>query len=142
MELDIVTHTPALIGVIFDSKVIFNVLEEDTEFLNSGLSIINHIKNDKNRFVAKIIESQSYDSIRVIYDDKFVFGDFYDLNNENREDFVSIMNLIRENADYKYFYFLELETSTLIVKIPEINIMYALDYNNSEDVRKLINLII
>ena len=141
MEIDIYKSQPSLAGIIFTNKVIYNIVQEDSDFLNTGLSIINHLKRDKNKYVATIIESQSYDCIKTIYDDCIKFGPFYDLNNENREEFSSFMNILHNSEDFEYMYFLDLDSDTLIVKIPEIVTTYALDYNNSEDVRKLINLI-
>lgn len=142
MDIEIKGSQPqAFVGVAFSDKIIFNILDEDVSFFNSGLSIIAQIKHDKNNFVAKIIESQSYNSIKCIFDDKIVFSDFYDLRNENRESFKEIMNLIQHNEVYQYFYILDLDSDLLLIKIPEISLMYALDYNNSEDIRKYINTI-
>ena len=84
MEFDLESQdNPALVGVIFGNKVIYNILENDTDFLNTGLSIIHHLKRDKNKYIADIIESQSYNSIKYIFDDEIRFGSVLDLQNEN-----------------------------------------------------------
>ena len=119
MEKDIIeSNNQAFVGVAFHSKVIFNVVDNDGGFMSTGLSIIQHIKTNKNKFVAKIVESQSYNSIKYILDDKICFSDFYDLNNENKESFVDILRLINDTSAYHYFYVLDLDSNTLIIKIP------------------------
>lgn len=131
----------AFIGVIFHDKVIFNVLMNDVDFLNTGLSIIHHLKRDRNKFIAKIIESQSYESIKYIFDDKIIFNELYDLNNQNTESFQDVMRLVQEQNNYDYFYMLDTNSNTLLIKVPTINEIFALDYTNSSDVREVINKI-
>lgn len=141
MEQDVIEKVEAFVGVAFHDKVIFNIVENDGEFINTGLSIIHHLKNDKNGFIAKIIESQSYNSIRYIFDDKLCLSDFYDKNNENKESYEDIMNLINNENGYQNFYIFDVESNTLIIKIPQINKIFALDYTSSHDVRDIINTI-
>lgn len=142
MELDIIDPEPqAFIGVGFHNRVIFNIVEEDAGFMSTGLSVIQWLKRDRNKFVSTIIESQSYNSIKYIFDDKIEFTEFYSFDNENRESFQDILGLIKKCDSYKHFYIYDVESDTIILKIPELPEIYALDYNNSKDVRKIINSI-
>ena len=131
----------AFIGVAFNSKVIFSVLEHDVDFLKSGLSIIQHLKHDKNKFIARIIESQSYDSIKYIFDDEIIFSEFYDITNENSEPFTDVMNLVNNENEYHYFYIYDYDSDTLIIKIPDIPSVILIDYKDTSQVRDLINTI-
>ena len=131
----------AFVGVSFNDKVIYNLVENDVDFLNTGLSIIQHLKNDKNNFIGDMIKAQSYDTIKYIFDDEIRFGEVFDKNNENRETFSEVFRLIQENNDYDYFYIVDMEKDELIIKIPEFEQIQLLEYKNNEDVRNLINSI-
>ena len=142
MDIDLKEYEPhAFIGVAFTDKVIFNSLEHDVDFLNTGLSIIQHVKRDKNKYISKIIESQSYGSIKYIFDDKIILGEYIDSKNENRESFSELIQLLQSDNYYRYFYILDLNTNKLVVKIPEIQGIIAIDYTNEKDVRDIINTI-
>lgn len=141
MEQDVIEKVGALVGVAFHDKVIFNIVENDGEFFNTGLSIVHHLKNDKNKFMAKIIESQSYNSIRYIFDDKMCFSSFYSKDNQNKESYEDILHIINDENGYEHFYIFDVESNTLIIKIPQIDKIFALDYTSSHDVRDIINTI-
>ena len=131
----------AFVGVAFNAKVIFSILDYDVEFLKSGLSIIQHLKTNKNEFIARIIASQSYDSIKYIFDDEIIFSEFYDITNENVESFSDVMTLITNNNNYNYFYIYDYESDSMIIKIPEIPSIISIDYKDPSQVRDLINTI-
>jgi len=142
MELEVQEYSkPALIGVIFTNRVIYNIVEEDTDFNNTGLCLIEYINRNKTEFVYNMIKAQLYDSIKYILNDKIVFSEFYDLNNENRVTLKEMMNLINKDNVYEYFYFLDLESNSIIIKVPELDKIYALDYTNKNDVDALFNVI-
>lgn len=138
IDLDTELSIPALIGVAFGNRVIFNIVDRDPDFIHTGLSVIQQLKNNKNEFIAKLIESQSYNSIKHIFDDEVKFGDYYDKHNENIESYSEIMRLIQEENSYEYFYIVDMESDTLIIKIP-LNPLVALDYTHSNEVRDFIN---
>lgn len=124
----------AFVGVSLSSKIIYNVLENEIEFKLSGISIINQLNKNPNEFMGKVIESQNYDSIKFIYDNNIIFGDFFNYNNENIETFDNVYTLMQESKDYEYFYIYDNEQKVLIVKTPYTDII-ALDYKNIFDVQ-------
>ncbi len=141
MELDYEKDDSALVGVAFNKTVIYNIVERDGEFGNTGMSIINFLKTDKNKFMSEIIASQSYESIKLIFDDHIILGELYDKSNTNVEDFSEIYNFMKSETDYEIFYIFDLLNDVLIIKIPELPSVHAIDYKKSSDVRDFINKI-
>ena len=137
---DVEVNKCAFVGVVFSNKIIYNVVENEGEFEYTGMSVIQFLKNDKNKFISLLMESQSYDSIKYLFDDKMVFGDGYDKSNSNYESFEDIYHLMKNSEIFEYFYIYDMSNDTLIVKIPESGII-GLDYKNSKDIRKFINSI-
>lgn len=129
----------AFVGVSFSNKIIYNIIERDGEFRNTGISLINFLKTNKNLFVAKLIESQSYDSIKMLLDNDLVFGNFYDSNNSNMESFKEVYKLMNEKNSFNHYYIFDIIEDLLIIKTPEINEVSAIDYKNSVDVNNFIN---
>lgn len=136
-EIDI--ETPAFVGISFSNKVIYNIVDTEGEFFNTGMSIVSFLKHNKNKFMAKVIESQSYNSIKVLLDDSVVFGEFYDTQNTNIESFQSVYNIMNNEGSFEYFYIYDIIEDLLFVKVPEFDEVVAIDYKNSNDVRKFIN---
>lgn len=141
MELDYEKDDSALVGVAFNKTVIYNIVERDGEFGNTGMSIINFLKTDKNKFMSEIIASQSYESIKLIFDDHIILGELYDKSNTNVEYFSEIYNFMKSETDYEIFYIFDLLNDVLIIKIPELPSVHAIDYKKSSDVRDFINKI-
>lgn len=141
MELDYEKDDNALVGVAFNKTVIYNIVERDGEFGNTGMSIINFLKTDKNKFMSEIIASQSYESIKLIFDDHIILGELYDKSNTNVEYFSEIYNFMKSETDYEIFYIFDLLNDVLIIKIPELPGVHAIDYKKSSDVRDFINKI-
>jgi len=137
---EIKRDTPGLLGVSFGNKIIYNVIMQEAEFSYSGLSIINYLKYNKNDFVANIVMSQSYNNIKLVFDDSFVFGDFYDITNTNIESFSGVYNLMKESDVFEYFYIYDYIEDMLIIKVPELLEPVALDYKNSKDVRDYLHI--
>jgi hypothetical protein len=129
----------AFIGAAFSDKIIYNIVERDGEFINTGKSIINFLKYNKNKFVGKLIESQSYDSIRILLDDKMVYGNYFSNQNSNIDSFTDVYTLINKTNNWKYFYIYDIFKDLLYIKIPEINHIVALDYKNDMDTKNFIN---
>ena len=141
MELDYEKDDNALVGVAFNKTVVYNIVERDGEFGNTGMSIINFLKTDKNKFMSEIIASQSYESIKLIFDDHIILGELYDKSNTNVEYFSEIYNFMKSETDYEIFYIFDLLNDVLIIKIPELPSVHAIDYKKSSDVRDFINKI-
>ena len=141
MELETEIDNSAFVGIAFNQNVIYNVVERDAEFIHTGMSIINFLKNDKNKFLSDIIQSQSYESIKLIFDDNILYGEFYDKNNSNIDSFDDVYTLMIEQNNYEYFYVYDFVNDVLIVKIPEEPEIIALNYKDSYDVRDFINRI-
>lgn len=131
-ELD--PENSALVGILFGNKVIFNMVDNDGDFNQTGKSIITFLKTNNNKFVSLIIESQSYNGIKYIFDDKMIFKEFDDSNNKNIENLDSLYNIIERGEEISYLYIYDFFNDILLIKIPDMNLI-ALDYKNSEDVR-------
>lgn len=133
------SDTSAFVGISFSTHVVYNIVEREGEFEYTGLSIIQYLKRDKNKFIAKIIESQSYESIEVILDDEIVFGDHFDNSNTNMHSFADVYNIMGGKNNVNYFYIYDMSQDVLIVKTPQLNEPIAIDYNISSDVRNFLN---
>jgi hypothetical protein len=129
----------AFVGVSCSNKIIYNIVERDGEFENTGLSIINYLKYDKNKFLSDFFKSQSYEGIKLLLDDEFILGNFYNSQNINSDTLKGIQKLISESEIFKYFYIYNILDDVLIIKTPEMRKLIALDYKNSNDVRNFIN---
>lgn len=122
----------ALVGVLLGNKVIYNVVNNDVHFNETGRSIISLLNNNNNYFISEIIKSQSYNSIKYIFDDKIVFGEPYFHNNKNIDTLDLILKI---EIDYIYIY--DIENDLLLIKQPRKKLI-ALDYKISSDVRNFI----
>lgn len=122
----------ALVGVLLGNKVIYNVVNNDVHFNETGRSIISLLNNNNNYFISEIIKSQSYNSIKYIFDDKIVFGEHYSHNNKN----IDTLDLILK-IDINYIYIYDIENDLLLIKQPRKKLI-ALDYKISSDVRNFI----
>lgn len=122
----------ALVGVLLGNKVIYNIVDNDVHFNETGRSIISLLNNNNNYFISEIIKSQSYNSIKYIFDDKIVFGEHYSHNNKN----IDTLDLILK-IDINYIYIYDIENDLLLIKQPRKNLI-ALDYKISSDVRNFI----
>lgn len=125
-------NNPALVGVLFGSHLIYNILDFDTSFQLTGLSIIHFLKTNKNKFISEIILSQSYNGIKYIMDDKILFNDFYNGNEQNLENFNKFSKKILN--DFEDIYIYDVLNDLLLLK--DNNELLALDYTNSRDVRQ------
>lgn len=128
-------NNSALVGVLFGSHLVYNVLDFDTSFQLTGLSIIHYLKTNKNKFISEIILSQSYNGIKYIMDDKIVFNDFYHNNEQNIENFNRFSKKIL--SDFEDVYIYDVVNDLLLIK--DNNELLALEYNNSIDVRNYLN---
>ena len=97
-----VNHTPAVDGFALGDRVIFNVVEREGSFGYTGMSIIHSLKRNRNKFVAKIFQSQSYDTIKELFDDKLVFGKFNNTEKLNIESFQRVYDMMVNNDGYFY----------------------------------------
>ena len=130
----------ACVGVAFGNKVIYNIVEKDAEFINTGLSICNYLIRDRNKFVSRIIESQSYDGISIILDDEIRFNKFYDSSFSTIDNYSTLLSLMEDNSIYEYFYIYDYVNDMLIVKTPLIKEPVALNYKSATDVRDFIKI--
>lgn len=135
---DYETEKPAVVGILIDSKVIYNIVEFDTEFSQTGRSIINFLKHNNNLFVSKIFESQSYNGIKHIFDDSMIFGDFDSSSTRNTDSYDSFNKLIYTNS-YDTYYIYDYNNDILLLKVKDSD-LFALDYKSNQDVREFIRL--
>jgi hypothetical protein len=130
-------ETSAFVGVAFSSEVIYNYVQQEGEFNSTGASIIEFLREDKNKFVAKLIESQSYECIKLLFDDDMIFDKMYDKTNTNNEPFKYIYEYMEDGDLFEYFYIYDFLNDVLIVKTPYSKPI-ALDYKSDEDVEYFI----
>lgn len=135
------SDVPAFVGVSFSNHVVYNMVETDGEFEYTGLSIINFLNNNKNKFVSDIILSQSYDGIELLLDDQMKFGNLYDTQNTNIDSFADVYSVMCEKDSVDYYYIYDAVEDLLFIKTPELRDPMAVDYKNSADVRNFRNLI-
>jgi hypothetical protein len=131
----------ALVGIAIDSKIIYNIVEQDGEFDNTGLSIINYLKTNRNGFISNIFASQSYNGIKLLLDDKMLFNGKNEHDNINIDSYGDTIEKIESNANFDFIYIYDLIQDLLLIKTPQNESVIALNYNNSTDVRNFINTI-
>lgn len=131
----------AFVGVSFSNHIIYNIVEEEGEFELTGLSIINYLNSDKNKFMADIMLGQSHDCIKLLLDDHMEYGEYQDDQNTNIITFNKLYNLMSTHEEIEYYYVFDVLENLLFVKTPELIEPIAIDYKNSQDVRNFRNKI-
>lgn len=131
-------NSHALVGVLYGETLIYNVLDFDTCFQLTGLSIIQYLKINKNKFISDIILSQSYNGIKYIMDDSMIYNDFYNNNEQNIYNFNRVADKILKEFQIIYIY--DVNSDMLLLKDSEQFI--ALDYTNAKDVRDYLNNVV
>ena len=134
----------AFIGVLFNTDIIFNVVKHEGEFKHTGLSIINSLKLNKNKFIADVIRSCNYECISRVYDNEFVYSKNVKemSNNINMDSFASFHSMMAVEEEILHFYVYDVKKDVIYIKTPELNNIVALEYLNNKDVREIINKLI
>lgn len=103
----------AFVGVNFLGSVVHCCLNEDDE-----AAILRFIERDRNLFVSKIIESQSYASVQKITDMKFIFSDYFDETNNRVDNISDVYHLMNDDVNYgiEKFYILDVVSRVLTIK--------------------------
>jgi len=125
----------AFVGVAIGGKVVYNYVEDEGEFHDTGISIINSLNDDRNKFISNIFESQSYVNIKLLLDNSMVFGEIYGKDNQNVESFKYIYSYMEDGDLFDYYYIYDMDKDVIIIKTPECDTVVALDYKNDEDVQ-------
>lgn len=131
-------NSHALVGVLYGETLIYNVLDFDTCFQLTGLSIIQYLKINKNKFISDIILSQSYNGIKYIMDDSMLYNEFYNNNEQNVYNFNRVADMLLKEFQIIYIY--DVNSDMLLLKDSERFI--ALDYTNAKDVRNYLNNVV
>ncbi len=131
-------NSHALVGVLYGETLIYNVLDFDTCFQLTGLSIIQYLKINKNKFISDIILSQSYNGIKYIMDDSMLYNEFYNNNEQNVYNFNRVADKLLKEFQIIYIY--DVNSDMLLLKDSEQFI--ALDYTNAKDVRNYLNNVV
>jgi hypothetical protein len=131
-------NSHALVGVLYGETLIYNVLDFDTCFQLTGLSIIQYLKINKNKFISDIILSQSYNGIKYIMDDSMLYNEFYNNNEQNVYNFNRVADMLLKEFQIIYIY--DVNSDMLLLKDSEQFI--ALDYTNAKDVRNYLNNVV
>lgn len=131
-------NSHALVGVLYGETLIYNILDFDTSFQLTGLSIIQYLKINKNKFLSDIILSQSYNGIKYIMDDSMIYNDFYNNNEQNIYNFNRVADKLLKEFQIIYIY--DVNNDMLLLK--DTDKFIALDYTNAKDVRDYLNNVV
>lgn len=131
-------NSHALVGVLYGETLIYNILDFDTSFQLTGLSIIQYLKINKNKFLSDIILSQSYNGIKYIMDDSMIYTDFYNNNEQNIYNFNRVADKLLKEFQIIYIY--DVNNDMLLLK--DTDKFIALDYTNAKDVRDYLNNVV
>ena len=131
-------NSHALVGVLYGETLIYNILDFDTSFQLTGLSIIQYLKINKNKFLSDIILSQSYNGIKFIMDDSMIYNDFYNNNEQNIYNFNRVADKLLKEFQIIYIY--DVNNDMLLLK--DTDKFIALDYTNAKDVRDYLNNVV
>lgn len=140
IDNDIEIEETAFVGISFSNKVIYNLVDREGEFKYTGLSVINWLTQDRNKFIAKIIESQSYECIKVLLDEEIVYGGFYSKSNVNIDSISGVYNIMKEKNAIRHYYIYDMVEDVIIIKTPYIDEPIALDYHIKKDVTDFLQL--
>lgn len=133
-------NSHALVGVLYGETLIYNILDFDTSFQLTGLSIIQYLKINKNKFLSDIILSQSYNGIKYIMDDSMIYNDFYNNNEQNIYNFNRVADKLLKEFQIIYIY--DVNNDMLLLKDTDTDKFIALDYTNAKDVRDYLNNVV
>jgi len=133
-----------LIGVSRNGEITYNLVENETDFKNTGLSVIRRLRDDKNQFIADMYIAQNYLSIDRIFDDNIIYSTKEKLkDNTNITTYENIIELLKneENLiDSMYIY--DISEDVLIIKIAEIkdieNDFIGINYKDLSSVKRFI----
>ncbi len=131
-ELNTRDNTEAVVGFSVGGKVVYNLVQRDPEFMDTGLSVVVTLNRCTNEFMQSVIESQKYPFIWSIFNDNFVFPD---------ETPYSVYNIMDYNELllYDHCYIYNVEEDVLIVRRDDG--LIALEYKSDTDVQDFINII-
>lgn len=134
--------TTTFIGVAFTNDVIYNVMEDgDYEFNKIGLSIIQFLNKDKNKFISTIVESQSYDQIFDIFKNKAYYGEKLKQPSTNLAQYNEVHKIMESDELFDYYYVFDAVNDMLVVKTPSMIKPLAVDYKCKDDVDYFIDYI-
>lgn len=133
------TSKNAIVGVCFGSNVYYNIVENEPEFEYTGLAVISWLNHDNNRFIAEMMEAQSFETIVRILDDELDHGVFISHDNKNTSSMQQMYSFINGGSNVSHVYIYDVFNDVLLVKTPELENLTGVDYGNSSDVREFRN---
>ncbi len=121
----------AVVGYSLGGKIMYNLVQKEPEFINTGMSVITQLKKSTNDFLKRVLESQKYPYIEYVYNDQFIVPD---------EKPYSIYNVMDYNELHHYdnVYIYNVEEDVLVVNN---NGLIGLEYRSDQDVEEFINII-
>jgi hypothetical protein len=129
-----------IVGISSNGKITYNIVDNEGSFSNTGISIIRRLRQDKNQFIADMYVSQSYLSIKYLFDTKIIYSTQEKLqNNTNVTNFDRLLSLIEEENLIENIYIYDIEEDILITKLQELdNKFIALDYKDLSSIKEFI----
>ncbi len=130
---DILVTEYAFVGILINNNIIYNVVENEGDFDNTGISIINYLQKDKCGYISEFFNSQKYNGIKFIFDNKFIYDSKPVNNSLNIENFNKLESLILK--EYNNIFIYDMYNDLLIIK--NKNKLVALDYTNNLDINQM-----
>ncbi len=121
----------AVVGYSLGGKIMYNLVQKEPEFINTGMSVITQLKKSTNDFLKRVLESQKYPYIEYVYNDQFIVPD---------EKPYSIYNVMDYNELHHYdnVYIYNVEEDVLVVNN---NGLIGLEYRSDQDVEEFTKII-
>lgn len=125
-----------IIGISHKNKIIYNIVDNEGNFEYTGISIIKWLRNNKNMFISKMYEAQSYISIKFIFDDRIILNNEKLINNTNETTYNKIVALLEDNNNLvKNVYIFNTDEDLLVFNTEDTGSKFlAIDYKSLDDI--------
>ena len=131
-----------IVGISSNGKITYNIVDNEPSFSDTGISVIRRLRRDKNQFIADMYISQSYLSIKYLFDTEIIYSTQEKLqNNTNVTNFDILLSYIEDDNLVKNVYVYDIEEDVLIIKLQELKSdnFLALDYKDLHSIKEFID---
>lgn len=113
-----------------NGKLYYIIVQRDPELKYTGKSVITRIMENKHRFIGDFYSTQSHFMIKYIDDQHIKFDDMYTGADRNEMTLKELDSYLCDDT-YKYIYVYDVSKNSLLIKVPDEEIIY-LDFYNRE----------